>query len=208
MQGLVEGFGAGQIAPERLFQNHARGRRAVCLLQLLHDRAEHRRRDREVVRRQLSAAEGLFQLRERVGVGVVTVHVPQLLGQDRECVWVEAAVLGAACLGALDELFERGVGLGHADDRKIQHPAARHALQSWKNLFVGEVAGGTEEGQCVRSRFSVAHEFPFLWSLRRTSRVVETSRAQRPAVRRPLRKRFANAFHELQEDLGVCSVSW
>ena len=146
--------------PNGFSKTTARRRGAAGALQLLDHRAEHRGRDGQVVRGQLRAAQRCLQLRERVGVGVVAVDVAQLLGENRERVRVESAVLGAARLGALDQLLERVVRLGDADDRKVQDAALGHALQRGEDLLVGEVAGRAEEDQRVGPRFGVAHGTP------------------------------------------------
>src|SRR5262249_45340701 len=66
---------------------------------------------------------------------------------------VEAAVLFQALFDVLAELLEVPTRLGHADDRDVEAAALYHRLQRGKDLFIGEIAGRSEEdervGMCI-----------------------------------------------------------
>jgi hypothetical protein len=51
--------------------------------------------------------------------------------------------------------IERPPALGNTDNRNVQRAAFHHRLQGWKDLLVGEIAGGPEEDQ--RIAIQLAH---------------------------------------------------
>ena len=156
----------GEVLAEGLLDDDAGAVRAARSRQLLHDRSEQRRRDREVVRRVLGAAELAPERLERRRVLVVAVDVAQQPAQLGERVAVEAAVLLDALLRPRAQLVEGPAGLGHADDRHVEVAALGHRLQRREDLLVGQIAGRAEEhervGMCVAHRCPCAHADHFV----------------------------------------------
>ena len=117
--------------------------------ELLDDRAEQRRRDREVVRGMDGAVELAAQRGERRRVGVVAVDVAQQRQELRERRLVDAAVLREAVARPRAELVEVPARLRDADDGHVEVPAPDHRLQRREDLLVREIAGGAEEHERV-----------------------------------------------------------
>ncbi len=114
---------------------------------------EHAGRDGQVMHRAPGARQLGAQGGEGGGVVVVAVDVAQAAGQHIEGGGIDAAaVLGDAGARPLDQLVAVPVRLGNADDGKIQPLAARHAVQGGEDLLVGQIAGGPEEHQRVRTQ--------------------------------------------------------
>src|SRR5262249_49555287 len=85
---------------------------------------------------------------------VVAVNIAEQAAKLVKSCRVHAAVLLQAvpCPGL--ELVEFPAGLGHADHGHAKPAALHQGLQGGENLFVSQVAGGTEEDQGVRVRFA------------------------------------------------------
>src|SRR4029450_11498174 len=108
-------------------------------------RGEHARRDGQVVQGPLGVAQGLAELLEGLGVGVVAVDVAQQPRQLGERLLVDLAVVLEAVVGPPAQLFQVPTRPGHADDGHVQAAALDQCLEGGEDLLVGEVAGGTEE---------------------------------------------------------------
>ena len=143
-----------EIAAEGLLDDHARAVGAARGGELLHDRAEQRGRDGEVVRRPLRGAERLAQRLEGGRVGVVAVDVPQQAAELLERRGVETAVLLEAVARPRLELVELPAGLRHADDRHVQVTALQHRRERREDLLVREIARRAEEDECVGMGFA------------------------------------------------------
>ena len=89
--------------------------------------------------------------------GTHDFNTPRILGHEVSGVvaelgpgvGVEAAVLGERGFGALAELVGVPSGLGYADDRDVKRAALDHGLEGGEDFFVGEIACGAEEDECV-----------------------------------------------------------
>ena len=146
----VQGSRARQVVPERLLDHDASALRAPGPGQTLDDRAEEARRNRQIVRRMLRAAERLAKGDERRRVRVVAVDVVQESGQPGERRLVHAAELGEARARTLAKLIGGPARLRHPDDGHRQAAPADHALERGEDFLVGEIARGAEEHQRVR----------------------------------------------------------
>ena len=148
-----------KVLAEGLLDDDAGPFRTSGLRQLLHDGPEERRRDRQVVRGLLGAAERLPERREGRRIFVVPVDVAKQARQLVERVTVQPAVLLDAVLRARAQLVERPAGLGHADDRHVEVAALGHRLQRGKDLLERQIARRAEEhervGMCVGHRYPV-----------------------------------------------------
>ena len=111
VQDLVELAGRGQVAAERLLDDHPGLVEAAGGGQPLGHGGEHARRDGQVVQRPLGVAEGLAQPLEGPGVGVVAVDVAQQRRQLGERLLVDLAgtlaVVLQAVVGPLAQLGQR-----------------------------------------------------------------------------------------------------
>src|SRR5262249_54240583 len=70
---------------------------------------------------------------------------------------VEPPVLGAARLGARDELVAVPAREGDSDDGNVEAAPAGQRLQRGEDLLVGEGAGGTKEDQCSGRWLGTVH---------------------------------------------------
>ncbi len=150
----VQLAGRGEVAAERLLDDHARVLRAAGLGELARPRSgtcsAGWRGSGRAARRPPSSA---LQPGEGRGVVVVAVHVAELLRQLREGLGVDAAaVLGHAGPRALHELLAVPARPRHADHRDVEPAAAGQRLEGREDLLVGEVAGGAEEDEGVGAR--------------------------------------------------------
>ena len=148
----------GEVLAEGLLDDDPGAVRAARSRQLLHDRSEERRRNREVVGRVLGAGELAPERLERRRILVVAVDVAEQPAQRGEGVGVEAAVLLDALSRPRLQLIEVPTRLGHADDRHVEVAALGHRLQRRKDLLEGQIAGRAEKDE--RVGLSVAHAVP------------------------------------------------
>ncbi len=138
-----------EVAPERLLDDDAGVACAARLREILDDRCEGARRNREVVCRTLGAAELLHDRGIRRAVAVVAVDVAQARRELRERHLVDPAVVLETLSCACPQLFEGPAGFGDADHRHVETAAPGHRLQGGKNLLVCEIAGRAEEDERV-----------------------------------------------------------
>ena len=110
----------GQVAAERLFNDHAGTSGCSRSGKLLDDRAKRGRRDGQIIGRPLRRPEFAAQRLKRRRVVVVAVHVTQQAGQFLKRRRIQPAVLFQAVFGAGFELVQVPAGLGHADDGHVQ----------------------------------------------------------------------------------------
>ena len=95
--------------------------------------------------RMLRLAEPFAELGEGCGIGIIAVHILQHAHEFGESLGIEAAIVFDAILRALFQLLKIPAGFGDANDRYVEVTALGKSLQSGKNLFVGQVAGGAEK---------------------------------------------------------------
>ena len=145
----VELFGGGEVVAEGFFDDHASAFGGTGVDELVDDFFKERGRDGEVVGGVLGSSESGFDGVEGGGVGVVTVDVAEERAELVPGGGVEAAVLAETVLGAGFELVEIPAGLGDSDDGDVEGSSLDHGLEGGKDFFVGEVAGGAEEDECV-----------------------------------------------------------
>ena len=137
---------------KRFFDHHPPVHRALRATQGLHHRAEQARRDGEVVRWPLRIAKSPAQSGERVGIGVVTVHIVESFRQPSERRLVDtAAVFVDAGTCALEQLVTCPARFGHPNHGHLERSAACHAVQGGEDLLIGQVARGAEEDERVRA---------------------------------------------------------
>ena len=140
-----------QVAPERLLDDDAGVLRAVGRAEALDDRGEEARRDREVVRGALRAAEGLTQRLEGGLVAVVPVDVAHELREpaERALVVDTTAVRLDAVAGPVAQLLHRPRRGRDADHGHAQLAPLEHVVERREDLLVGQVARRAEEHQRV-----------------------------------------------------------
>jgi len=138
----------GQVAAERLLDDHARAIEAARAVELVHHDAELRRRDGEVIggtaRGSELAADGL----EGGRVLVAPAHVAHEPGQLRERRGVEAAVLLEALLQPRPELLDGFAA--DADDGHVEATSLHHRVQRGEDLLGGQVSRRAKEDEGVR----------------------------------------------------------
>src|SRR6202034_26150 len=154
MQNSVEFSCRCQVTPEGLLHHDARILSAARLGQPLGNCAEQAGWNRKVMKRLFRRAQLFAQLGESVRIVVVAVHVPQKARQFVERILVEAAESFETVLGARFKLIKIPTCFGHADDWQIEPLIANQPLQRGKDLFVREIAGGTEKHKGVRLEIS------------------------------------------------------
>src|SRR5262245_11494757 len=149
MHGRVQPLRRGQVLTERLLDHDAAAGRAPRRAELIADGLEGAGRDGQVVRRVTRIPQLLSQALEGPRIAVIAVDVAQRADHAGERIGIEAAVPLDAVAGTRLQLVARPAGLGDADHRDVEVAAAGQSLESWKDLLVGEVAGGSEEHERV-----------------------------------------------------------
>ncbi len=104
------------------------------------------------MRRAVSVSKFFAKGGEGRGVSVVAVNVAKKRAEFLPGGLVEATVLLERVFGAGFQLVEIPSGLGNADYWNCEGPAFNHCLQSGKDFFICEVAGGAEEDEGVGVR--------------------------------------------------------
>src|SRR5271165_4397340 len=138
-----------QVMAEGLLDDDPGIRCAAAILQFFEHRFEHDRRDREIVRRPLASLQFLAESLEGTEIVIVSIDIAQQGRELLECRGIDSAMFFEAIVSARLELIERPPSFGDADDRHIQMPAFNHSLQGGKDFLVCQVAGRSEENQCV-----------------------------------------------------------
>src|SRR6185312_11532435 len=179
VQRAIERARGFQVATERLFDDHARALRAAGSRESLHHRHEHAGRNREVMQRMLGIAKRSAQLRIGLRVVVIAVDVLHLLRQLRERDLVHAAVFLEAVPGTLAQLVDIPARTRDANHRHVQLAVLDQRLQCRKNLFVSEVARGTEKYEGIG--LGRCHQLGSLCRMTRTWWVVPSSMSGTPA---------------------------
>ena len=155
MQSAVQRLRGREIAPERFFDDDPRLLGAAGFGETLHDRAEHARRNRQVVNRPGCGAQSLFQPGEGRRIGVVAAHIAQLRRQLLEATGFEvAAALLDALAGALFQLVQGPARARHADNGNVEAVAVNHGIERRKDFLVCQIAGGAEKNEGVGVDFT------------------------------------------------------
>ena len=149
VQRVAELDGGFEVAAEGFFNDDAGVGATAGFGEVFSDGRKEAGWDGEVVERCLGVAQLLADLLEGVQVGVVAVDVAEQVHEFFKGVFVQAAVLFERVLGAGFEVIEVPAGLGDADDGNIEAFVLDEALQGGEDLFVGEIAGGSEEDEGV-----------------------------------------------------------
>jgi hypothetical protein len=84
-----------------------------------------------------------------VGVAVVTIDVAEEAGEFGECLFIQTAVLSDAVASTFPKLVDAPPGFRDTDYRHLKIMAANQRLERGKDLFEGEISGGTEENESV-----------------------------------------------------------
>ena len=141
----------GEVAAERLLDDHARVLREARGAEALDHGLEQRRRNREVVRRPLRRAERRLQRREGRGILVVAADVAAAARAacrtppDRRCrLRARRCRARAACISSVLRLVEATPITGTVE-RSLLH----HRVERRKDLLVREVAGEAEDDERV-----------------------------------------------------------
>jgi hypothetical protein len=145
----VQRSSGSEAAAERLLDDQAAPARAGRSTELFDDDSERARRHSEVVGRPVAAAQRTAELLERRCVAVVAVDVAERSQQPVHPIAIGRAVALDALFGACAQLIQRPAGFGHRDDRHVEMPAPRHAVQRRKDCLVRQVAGRAEEHERV-----------------------------------------------------------
>src|SRR5580692_2464363 len=111
--------------------------------------AKQARRDRQIMQRPLSPAEGLLQLREGLRIVVIAVDIPQKFQELIKFCRVGAPVLLDAVLGSVPQLVDRPARLGDTDDGDVDALFVHEAQKRREDLLESEIAGSAEEHQSV-----------------------------------------------------------
>ncbi len=140
-----------QIAAEGLFDDDARMFGQVRGAECRDHLREERGGNGEVMRRAQSAAQRLFDLRERALVVIVPAHVAEQRHQlVQSASIIDPARSLDAVLHAIAQIRQTPLREGDADDRHLEGAPFRHRIECRQYHLVGEIAGHTEEHQCVR----------------------------------------------------------
>ncbi len=142
--------GGGEIVPERLLDDDARGLRQAGLGEPLDDPAEEERRDLEVEDRQLGAVDRLADALVGRGVAEIARDVLQARREALEDRLVELLAGADDRLARpLDELVHRPVVDRHADHRAVEQPALLEPVQRAERHHLREIAGDAEDDEDV-----------------------------------------------------------
>ena len=145
-----ERAGGLAVVAERLLDDDPRVLRDAGLRQPLDDPAEEERRDLEVEDRALGAGDRGRDALVRGGVAEVALDVRETLREAREHRLVEL-LAGAddRVAGALDELVDRPVVDGDADDRALEQPTLLEPVERMERHDLGQVPGDPEDHEDV-----------------------------------------------------------
>ena len=139
-----------EVVAERLLDDDARVLGQSCLREAADDRAEERRRDLEVEDRELRISDRLRDLGVRVGVREVAVDVGEALREPLEDLLVDLlACRDDRFAGTIDELLERPVVEGDADDGALEEAARLEPVQRPVRHDPREVARDPEDHEHV-----------------------------------------------------------
>src|SRR4029453_4799497 len=144
------------------------------VFEVLDDRPEQYRWNRQIVCRTLSLTEFSAERIESGAVPIVTGDVFQQTAQFRKRGRIKPAVLLHTVFGSRTQLLKAPCLPGHTDHRNVQMAALDHRLQGWKDLLVRKIASGAKEHQSVRMHFTHSS------SLTRPSRDVRRTRIASP----------------------------
>ncbi len=139
-----------EVVTEGLLDDDARVLGEPCLRQAADDGAEQRGRDLEVEDRELRISDRLRDLGVRVGVGEVAVDVGQALREPLEDLLVDLlARRDDRFASTIDELLERPVVEGDADDGAVEEAARLEPVQRAVGHDAREVARDPEDHEHV-----------------------------------------------------------
>jgi hypothetical protein len=108
----------------------------------------------QVHERQRAAVQPLLQLLVHLGRPVVALHVGDLVGQLPPHLLVDLDVLvDQRAVGVVPKLGVVPLGGGHPDHgHVVEAPVGGHVVDGREQLLAGQVTGGPEHHQCVRTR--------------------------------------------------------
>ena len=139
-----------EVVAERLLDDDARVGRHACFGQAADDSPEERGRDLEVEDRELRITDRLRDLGVRVGVGEVAVDVGEPLCEPLEDLLVDLlARRDDRFTSTIDELLERPVVEGDADDGALEEAARLEPVQRAIGHDACEVARDPEDHEHV-----------------------------------------------------------
>jgi hypothetical protein len=150
LERAVDGLRTGEIAAERLLDDHARVGCTTGTAQLRRDCSEQAGRDRQVMARPLRAVDGLAQGGKRGVVAVVAVHVLHPGFQAAQRLGVRpVAMLGQAVPHPRDHGVTGQTAPRDTHDNRGQSAAPLEILERRDDLLEGEVARDAEHHQRV-----------------------------------------------------------
>jgi hypothetical protein len=151
MQLFGECTGRLEIVPERLLDDNARRLRQAGLHQSLDDGSEEERRDLEVEDRRSGFADRGADALVDGGVGEVARDVGEATRETVEDLRVDRlarALDRVAC--PLDEVVDRPVVHGDADDRAVEEAALLEPVQRAERHHLREIPRDAEDHEDVR----------------------------------------------------------
>src|SRR5262245_29714086 len=145
---------------------------------MLHDGPESGRRYGEVISRALRRTELATESLEGRGIVIVAADELQQPGKLFKGARIQASMFFQAILGPGLQSLQAPPFPGDANHRDVYRAALHHRLERWKDLFVRQVSGRSEEHQRVRMHRVLAHtlsEFVFSKCPPKPNRIAERS---------------------------------
>ena len=181
----------GQVATERFLDDDAALLGEPGGADVVDDRREQVRRDRQVVHRALAVAQRLAQVLERARIVVADAGEPHEFRELRPGIRIEPVAAGLEALpGTFTKLLEIPFPAAHAHDRNVEVAGLDHPLQRGVDLLERQVARRAEEDECVTARLCASPRASARGRLTRLLRAHRASGARpSPALRAARRDR-------------------
>ncbi len=150
MRCLVQFLRRRQVAPERLFDDHARILSQSRLAEALDHRFEKHGRNRQIECGPLCFAQRFLDCRERCRILVIAAHILEQRKQPLErFVVIDAAGSFKAVFDAPVQPLHAPLRKRHAHQRNVEHAPLHHGIERRESHLVRQVAGDSKQHQRV-----------------------------------------------------------
>jgi hypothetical protein len=157
VQRAIERLSGGEVAAERLLHDDAPVDGGTHPSQTGDYGGEEAGRDCQIKERPLAADQRIPQSLVGARILVVSPDKAEQPAQFLKRGRVEGTVLLHAIARSVPKLVQAVVGTGHPHDRHVEMAVTDHRLQGGEDLLEGEVAGNTEDDQCVGGGKGLSH---------------------------------------------------
>ena len=148
-QNPIEILRRRQITPKGLLDNHPGTLCAAGFRQMLDHRSKQRAAEWPDNAPDAEPPSSFAKRVEGCAVCVIAIDITEQAAQLFESCGIKPSVFLQAIFSPSAKLFEVPTRFRDADHRDIEVTAFDHRLQRGEDFLVGEIAGRTEEDQCV-----------------------------------------------------------